>query len=218
MRTDKRFWTHVAAGTAAVIAVVFGVKQCSDKQGANRTAEAVKTELVVADSLIARADRHIDGLNHKLDSLSDENAALRDTIAVRDEKIADLRDSLAICQDGKVDCGCKKKTTPAKPATKPATKPAPAKPAKVVDAKPAVFVTKDTVIVSAGAPVPDQGVIVNGDNNGQIIINANGIVNANDNVNGHDNNVNSDDTARKQRELLEQYANRTVVVKKVRCR
>ena len=217
MKTDKRFWSHVAAGTVAVIAIVFGVKQCSDKQDARQVAQQWRAEVNKKNEIMTEASSVLASAREEIDILENENDALRDTIAVRDSTIAVLRDSLDICQGKKKECiPCKKKATPAK--KKPVAKKTVS--AKPVAAKPAVFVTKDTVIVSADAPKPSQGVIVNGDNNGQIIINANGIVNANGNVNGHDNQVNKakDKVEAARRAYLESCGQAVVLDTRVKCR
>ncbi|MBR2286273.1 MAG: hypothetical protein IJ866_02360 [Alphaproteobacteria bacterium] len=253
MAMDKRTWANIALGTVAVIAIVFGVKQCSDKRAARDEAQEWHTLVSKNNTALTDASNAVEAANGRISELNDENSALRDTIVVRDSTIADLRDSLAVCreakacacQGNKTGCDCKdaknkcdcckcekpakQAKKPAKPAKKPAkpAKPAqpvkPAKPAPVKPAQPAksapvkptpcpeqkteIVATPDTVVVRTNAHTPTQTVVITGDNNGNVIVNANGVVNANGNVNGHDNNVNTTEPQKKKR--LYQNACRT---------
>ena len=180
MTKDKRFWVNVAAGTVAVIAIAFGVKQCSDKNVARDSADTWRNEVTKSNGAMTDAINTI----REYGELTED---LQGIIAQKDSTIAVLRDSLDVCREAKackcktntakVGCGCAKKPAPVKKTT-PA-KPAPAKPAPVCDPKPVVEVVsgENKVIVRDTDVKPNQQVIVNGDNSGTIIVNANGIVN-----------------------------------------
>ena len=235
-KIDKRTWVNIAAGAVAVIAIVFGVKQCTDKRTARGEAQEWQNIIERNNDALTNAKNAIVAADAEISGLESENSALRDTIVVRDSTIADLRDSLAVCRDAKAcacqgnktGCDCKEAKTncdcckcekpakqakkPAKPAKKPAkpaqpAKPAPVKPTPCPEQKTEIVATPDTVVVRTNAHTPTQTVVITGDNNGNVIVNANGVVNANGNVNGHDNNVNTTEPQKKKR--LYQNACRT---------
>lgn len=155
---DKRTWVNIALGTVAAIAIVFGVKQCSDKKNAREEAQIWHETVDERNAAVTDASNAISAANGKIRDLRDSVAVCKDLIAEKDSTIAGLRDSLTVCRDakacactGKVGCdckeakGCDKCKKQAKPvakkpvAKKPACKPAPAKPAPVKPApvKPA---------------------------------------------------------------------------------
>ena len=199
MTKDKRFWVNVAAGTVAVIAIAFGVKQCSDKNVARDSADTWRNEVTKSNGAMTDAINTI----REYGELTED---LQGIIAQKDSTIAVLRDSLDVCREAKackcktntakVGCGCAKKPAPVKKTT-------PAKPAPVCDQKPVVEVVsgENKVIVRDTDVKPNQQVIVNGDNSGTIVVNANGIVN----------------TAA-QSEQQKVYRIHSEIVKKVRCR
>jgi len=208
MAMDKRTWVNIAAGTVAIIAIIFGVKQCSDKQDAREEAQEWHSIVNRNNETLTDASNALTDANNRIKDLTDSLAAGKNEIATRDSTIANLRDSLTTCLDSKAcpckpktkaPCKCKKKTKTVKVAQKPC-KPAPQKPCKTTTD---VEVTsgENKFVVSGACTRPDQAVIVNGDNNGVVIVNSNGIVNANDNINGINNTVNSIvmDGANKQR-------------------
>lgn len=191
MAKDKRFWAHVAAGSVATIAIICGVWQCSEKDDArfeaNQWKQAYNDNKVVKEDLDA-ATAAVTAANGKIRELRDSIDVCKDLIAQKDSTILVLRDSLDTCRDAKacdckpgakkVGCDCNKK--PAAPKKNTSAKPAPAKPAPVQPSEPkkVVEVTsgEDKVVIYDDAKKPDQAVIVNGDNSGTIIVNANGIV------------------------------------------
>lgn len=228
---DKRTWVNIAAGTIAVLAIVFGVKQCSDKQVAREEAQGWHARVNQNNETLTDARNALSACEGKIKDLTDELADREDVIAGQDSLILQLRDSLAVCREGqacpctkgaKCNCkpacpSCKKKparttrpvrtTRPSRPTTTQPTTP-------VVEQKPVETVSvvshKDSVVVTATATQkPDQAVIVNGDNNGVVIVNSNGVVNANGNVNGHDNNV---DTQKPKRRVQGCVTTTTVVL------
>ena len=223
MAINKRLLANIAAGTVAVAAIVFGVKQCSDKNGARDEAKnwhALFNEkneaLINASNAKDAANKHIDELKGEVGDLADSLIFKNGVIAQKDSTILQLTDSLAVvngklveCENSKKakkDCGCrgKKKTSVKKPvAEAPAKEPCTVVKTPECDQKPVVFVEKDEkkVVVKDTPKTPDQSVIVNGVNSGTIIVNANGIVSDNTIVNGNNNTVNS----AKQNELLEEY-------------
>lgn len=195
MAKDKRFWAHVAAGTVATIAIICGVWQCSEKDDARFEASQWKkayNDNKVSEEDLTNAEEAVIAANGKIRELRDSVKVCKDLIAQKDSTILVLRDSLDTCRDAKacdckpnaktVGCDCNKKvaTTNKKTTTKKTAQPAPAKPApaKPAPAKPVVEVTsgEDKVVIYDDAKKPDQAVIVNGDNSGTIIVNANGIV------------------------------------------
>ena len=211
MAMDKRTWVNIAAGTVAVIAIIFGAKQCSDKQGAMRENERCRDVAVRIDSAATRIGRGIDDLRK-------DNGEIKDLIEAHDEIVNEKLDTLKAhcdkmkpcdCNGDAKACACKPgcdccKCKPAKPAkpqkprtsrpTQPATPVVTQPTTPVAEQKPAetvrVVADKDSVVVTTTRK-PDQAVIVNGDNNGVVIVNSNGVVNANGNINGNNNTVNS---------------------------
>lgn len=223
-KLDKKNWITIAAGTIAAIAIIFGIKECSDKQDAVRDAEDLKNSMLVEvrDGVndLQKDAKDIKGAIQKHD------ADIKDAIQEHDKTVNDKLDTLKAHCDKQKPCNCKpaKKPVPAKPAP---VKPAPVKP---VETKVAVEVVsgENKVIVSKDVAKPDQAVIVNGDNSGTIIFNANGIVSGNaivngDNntvVNGNNNKVNVDKVAEARKKYLESCAQKKVVVlgERVQCR
>ena len=191
MAKDKRFWAHFAAGTVATIAIICGVWQCSEKDDARFEASQWKkayNDNKVSEEDLSNASEAVIAANGKIRELRDSVKVCKDLIAQKDSTILVLRDSLDTCRDAKacgckpnaktVGCDCNKK--PATPKKATPAKPAPAKPAPVQPSEPkkVVEVTsgEDKVVIYDDAKKPDQAVIVNGDNSGTIIVNANGIV------------------------------------------
>ncbi|MBP5364199.1 MAG: hypothetical protein J6Y49_02515 [Alphaproteobacteria bacterium] len=220
------FWVNIGSGAIAVLAIAAMIVATSKCSGAEQENTQTARALASARAEIEQKDETIADLNEGIEYLKAENKMQKDSIDVMNQFNKDIKaenDSL------KVNCVQKKKKTARKPAAKPAAKPA-TKPCvtpsvtvvsgdkKVVvgacgEEKPSVKVTsaEKKVVVCGQDETKDQGrVIVNGDNNGQIIVNTNGIVEANGNVNGHDNNVNS-----ASKGSLEGYA---IVRSRAKCR
>ena len=227
MTADKRFWTRIAAGTVAIIAIVCG---CSDKKESGCANAEVVAALGRVDSVLNNVQTRIadlgkenENLRDEIGNLTDENDALRDTIVVRDSTIAQLRDSLNDCRQSKECLPCKKKKAPVKKA--------PAKPVAVKPCEPKTIVEvvsgENKVVVNNDAIKPNQAVIVNGDNSGTVIVNANGIVsgnaivNGNNNtvVNGNNNKVAVDKVAEARKKYVDACAHKKVIVlnERVQC-
>lgn len=208
MALDKRTWANIAAGTVAVIAIVFGVKQCNDKRDASY--EANQWHKMV--------NENTETMNNATGTINDLQLVLKEAaaeVAEKDSLIVDLRDSLIACREEKAkDCvPCKKKpVTTKKPV--PAKKPVPTKPVPVVtpvvaDQTPDIYVAPDTVIVR-NTPKPAQTIIINGDNNGSV--NTGTII-----VNGDNNDVNNSNGTKKQKNENADLG-KVVMIKRVRCR
>jgi len=212
MTTDKRFWIRIAAGTVAIIAIASG---CGDR----KTTGCENAEVVAA----------LDRIEAGVDGLREDTKEIKDLIVTHDKTVNDKLDTLKAHCDKQKPCDCKpvKKASVKKPG---AVKPASVKPvAKPVEAKVAVEVVsgENKVVVHDDAMKPNQAVIVNGENSGTIIVNANGIVNGNaivngDNntvVNGDNNKVNVDKVAEARKKYVEACAQKKVVVlnERVQC-
>ena len=241
MAINKRTWVNIAAGTVAVLAIVFGVKQCSDKKEAREEAQEWHSLVNNNNETLADAKNALSVRESEVKNLTDSLSASKGIIAQKDSTILVLQDSLAVvngkledCEKSKAcpckkpstaKCGCnKKKTVAKKPVAKPVAQPCKKVEVPVCDQKPVVYVeqeeTKSVVKVDDCAKKPDQSVIVNGDNNGTIIVNANGIVNGNTIVNGNNNNVNTaeDKVAAARRAYLQSCQGCAVVLKeRVKC-
>lgn len=235
MAIDKKTWVNIAAGTVAGVAILFAVSQCNGKRAAERDAkdaQATMLENVCGGVNELRSDtKDIKDMIvvHDADikeAIATHDADIKDAIKEHDKKVNAKLDSL------NVNCKpCQKKKAPVKKTSvKPApVKPAPAQPCKpapvVCDETPSIYVTPDTVIVR-NAPKPNQMVVVNGENSGTIIVNANGIVSGNaivngDNntvVNGNNNKVNVDKVAEARRKYLESVHTPVVLNARVKCR
>lgn len=214
MALDKRTWVNIAAGTVAIVAIVFGAKQCSDKQDA--CDEAQEWRKIVNDNTAA--------MNDATGTINDLRACLEDSIAEIAEKdtlVLQLRDSLNACREKLakdcVPCNQKKKATakkaPAKkaPAKKVCATPVASVAESVCDQAATVFVAPDTVRVRGNSARSDQIVVVNGDNSGTIIVNSNGNVNGNNIA-----NINSDDA--QKCEQFHSVRASVVVKRRIRCR
>lgn len=230
MTTDKRFWMRIAAGTVAIIAIASG---CGDR----KTTGCENAEVVAA---LDRIEAGVDGLREDTKYIKEDTKEIKDLIETHDKTVNEKLDTLKAHCDKQKSCDCKpvKKAPVKKPgAVKPApVKPAPAKPAPVKPVEPAVEEPKvavevvsgeNKVVVPVDAVKPNQAVIVNGDNSGTIIVNANGIVNGNaivngsNNtvVNGDNNKVNVDKVAEARKKYVEACAQKKVVVlnERVQC-
>ncbi len=110
-KTKKWWLIHAAAGVAAVALVVFGMKQCSDKDAERDEKELAKTELARAvcrlDScvnLIGDAAQTIKGLQREVDSQTRVISSQNDSIIVLNDSIDVLNDSLTNVNEQLVDC------------------------------------------------------------------------------------------------------------------
>ncbi len=232
-KLDKKAWVNIAAGTIAVIAIMFGVKECGDKRDAVRETEDLKKSVLVEvrDGVndLRKDAKDIKGLiiTHDYD--------VKDLIVTHDRVVNEKLDTLKAHCDKQKPCDCKpvnNNRKPTKPArsTKPVTTVVAQPAARVTDTKTAVEVVagQNKVVVKDDTVKPNQAVIVNGENSGTIIVNANGIVSGNaivngDNntvVNGNNNKVNVDKVAEARKKYLESCAQKKVVVlgERVQCR
>lgn len=215
-KMDKKTWINIAAVTIAVVMLVFGVKECSDKQNAVRENERLSD----------RVDASLSRIEAGVGDLREDTKGITNLIMAHDAIVNEKLDTLKAHCGTQKPCDCKpvKKAPVKKPV---AVKPAPAKPVvkpveKPAEAKVAVEVVsgENKVVVPVDAVKPNQAVIVNGENSGTIIVNANGIVNGNAIVNGNNNTVvngdnnkvNVDKVAEARKKYVEACAQKKVVV------
>lgn len=223
MKLDRSTWISIAAGTVAVIAVTLSAAQCSDNAKMHKNCDNVKQELANLNEQVGKNTEDIRILGDNDQKLQNQINKHEDRIILLEDDVDNLKivvDSTACkCEKPAAKKPAAKKPVAKKPvakkpvakkpvAKKPAVKepdaPKPVKdepkaePKKDCDVKVEVVSGEDKVIVRGTQKTTDDKVIVNGDNNGQIIINTNGVVNANGNVNGHDNNVNAETAASKK--------------------
>lgn len=178
----KKWWIiHVAAGVAAVALVVFGMKQCSDKDAERDEKESVKYELARAaqklDScvnVIDEAARTVNQLNNKTQSQSRLINEQCDSIIVLNDSIDVLNDSLTNVNAQLADCR-NSKPRPTKTRCPRQTRPAVRQPGNRRQG------TSNAVVV-AQQPTPAAGAAVNANvnadqNNGAIVVgNGNNVV------------------------------------------
>jgi len=154
---NKKWWIiHCSAGVAAIMLIVFGMKQCTDKKSERAEKEEVRNTYIDARNQINRDVVVIDSLLNANRDLGDDNRAKSDTIRMQRDTIADLRDSLKDCRDGKQRCPGKR-PTPARQT--PPVRPTPQKP----------VVVHDTVVVVTQVPAPASQ-----NNNGSTVVNISG--------------------------------------------
>ena len=225
-KKSTSFWVNIGSGAIAVLAIAAMIVATSKCSGAEQEKDQTASALATARAEIEQKDAAIADLSEGIEYLKAENKMQKDSIDVMNQYNRDIKaenDSLKVNCKPQVK---KKSAKKSKPAAKPATKPAVTPAVTVVSGdkkvvvgapcedKPAVKVTsgeKKVIVTEQPADKSDKGgIIVNGDNNGQIIVNTNGIVEANGNVNGHDNNVNS-----ASKGSLEGYA---IVRSRAKCR
>ncbi len=96
-KLNKKVLAHVGAGIAAIALLAFGITQCSNKQSARADRDNYKSAY--------------ENLNGQVERLTDENAALRDSL---DYTAAKLNE----CEKGK---RCVRTQTPAKKKSQPKT-------------------------------------------------------------------------------------------------
>ena len=155
-KETKNILVATTAGVAALVLVLFGVKQCSDKKDARSDLEQARIE---AENTSKRADM-LENNAAKLADFADstQNVCddLRKEIAVRDSTIAELRDSLSVTSKQLDSClNCKqnnKKRTAKKSATaRPARTSTTVAVKPVQNATPVAGETTTTVIVPEDA-------------------------------------------------------------------
>lgn len=188
---NKNMLVGISSGVAAAVIFCFGIKQCTDKKSAyaERDDAKAKTEQVVKEvnDVVGRA-------NVVIDSLRDENSALRreihecdtvsgnlvDEVNALNDSISSLNESL---QDAarKLEDAQKQKVRPAGRRTQPRKQKitGPGAPEKVrratrrMPGTPRVQVVEgDEVVVQR----PGQGTVVVGDGNAVVVGNGNTVV------------------------------------------
>ena len=145
-KIEKNTWVNIAAGTVAVIAILFGVKQCGDKQSAQRDAEEVRKSVIVD----IRND--VDGLRQDAqdikDLIVDHDNDIKDAIAGHDEKVNNKLDTLAAHCDS-----LKNSIAPCKPCNKKQKPRTTNKPTTTVTSTATQSSTKTTVTTPNGSAV-----------------------------------------------------------------
>ena len=143
MGTRKWWIVHTAAGVAAVLLMVFGVSQCSNKNAERSENDDLKKSVVRSSAALDSARATVERVRNVNEYLVRDNRAKADTIKMQRDSIIVLNDSLDVVNKKLVDCrnSKKKKQVPVKtkPQPKPVVKPQPAKPQP-----------KDTVVIVLG--------------------------------------------------------------------
>lgn len=188
---NKTTLAAVSSGVAAAVIFCFGIKQCTDKKSAyaERDDAKAKTEQVVKEvnDVVGRA-------NVVIDSLRDENSALRreihecdtvsgnlvDEVNALNDSISSLNESL---QDAarKLEDAQKQKVRPAGRRTQPRKQKitGPGAPEKVRRATRRMPGTPRVQVVGGDEVVvqrPGQGTVVVGDGNAVVVGNGNTVV------------------------------------------
>lgn len=171
----KKWWIiHVAAGVAAVALVVFGMKQCSDKDAERDEKELAKTELARAvqklDScanVIDEAVQTVNQLNNKTQSQLRVINEQCDSIIVLNDSIDVLNDSLTNVNAQLVDCR-NSKPRPTKTRSSRQTRPAIRQPGDRRQGTSNAVVVAQQTTPAAGASV-NANVNAN-QNNGAIVV------------------------------------------------
>ncbi|MBQ5699773.1 MAG: hypothetical protein IIV74_00570 [Alphaproteobacteria bacterium] len=187
-KTKKWWLIHAAAGVAAMALVVFGMKQCSDKDAERDEKELAKTELARAvcrlDScvnVIGDAAKTIKGLQREVDSQTRIISSQNDSIAMQNDSIVVLNDSIVVLNDSLTNVN-------AQLADCRNSKPRPTKTRCPRQTKPAVRQSGNrrqgtsNAVVVAQQTTPAAGAAVNANvnanqNNGAIVVgNGNNVV------------------------------------------
>lgn len=188
---NKNMLVGISSGVAAAVIFCFGIKQCTDKKSAyaERDDAKAKTEQIVkkVNDVVGRA-------NVVIDSLRDENSALRreihecdtvsgnlvDEVNALNDSISSLNESL---QDAarKLEDAQKQKVRPAGRKTQPRKQKitGPGAPEKVRRATRRMPGTPRVQVVGGDEVVvqrPGQGTVVVGDGNAVVVGNGNTVV------------------------------------------
>lgn len=181
---NKNMLVGISSGVAAAVIFCFGIKQCTDKKSAyaERDAAKAKTEQIVKKA------------NVVIDSLCDENSALRranrecDTISENQANEIDaLNDSISSLNESlqdaarKLEDAQKQKVRPAVRKTQPRKQKitGPGAPEKVRRATRRMPGTPRVQVVGGDEVVvqrPGQGTVVVGDGNAVVVGNGNTVV------------------------------------------
>ena len=127
LNLNKKVLIHTGAGVAAVLLLLFGVHQCSEKQDErevnNQNIEQLKdanTQLSNAADALKEANSKISDLSYANDVQADSIIVLNDSIGVLNDSIVVLNDSLSIVKGDLEDCrNSKKPVAPANKTKKP---------------------------------------------------------------------------------------------------
>lgn len=93
---NKRLLAMVGAGLATAMLVIFGIKQCSNKNAAYDERDAARAE---TEQVAARANAIIDSLSNVNDALDRARRDCNSTVNARDEEIGALNDSILALND-----------------------------------------------------------------------------------------------------------------------
>lgn len=127
LNLNKKVLIHTGAGVAAVLLLLFGVHQCSEKQDERdinkQNIEQLKdanTQLSNAADALKEANSKISDLSYANDVQADSIIVLNDSIGVLNDSIVVLNDSLAVVKGDLEDCrNSKKPVAPVKKTKKP---------------------------------------------------------------------------------------------------
>lgn len=147
-KLDKKVLVRVGAGIAAVALLAFGITQCSSKQSARADRDNYKSAY--------------ENLNGQVERLTDENAALRDSL---DYTAAKLNE----CEKGK---RCVRAQTPAKKKSQPKKSQAQSQPKQQQQKKCASAPCGGNKVVVRD-DAQNNGAIVVGNNNNVVVVNNN---------------------------------------------
>ncbi len=144
-KLDKNTWVNIAAGTVAVIAIIFGMKQCSDKQSAERATEEVRNSVIVE----VRDDvkgLHQDAQDIK-DLIKDHDQDIKDAVAEHDTKVNNKLDTLAAHCDS-----LKNSIKPCQPCAKKQTRRTTTKPTTATTTKVTSTATPSSTTTTVATP------------------------------------------------------------------
>ena len=94
--SGKRFLAMVGAGLAAAVLLVFGIKQCSNKNTAYDERDAARNE---TEQVATRANAVIDSLNNVNGALDRARRECNSVVGAKDEQIDALNDSIMVLKD-----------------------------------------------------------------------------------------------------------------------
>lgn len=144
-KLNKNTWVNIAAGTVAVIAIVFGMKQCSDKQSAERAAEEAH------NSTIVEVRNEVDGLRQDAqdikDLIKDHDQDIKNAVAEHDTTVNNKLDTLAAHCDS-----LKNSIKPCQPCAKKQTRRTTTKPTTTATTKVISTATPSTTTTTVATP------------------------------------------------------------------
>lgn len=120
LNLNKKVLIHTGAGVAAVLLLLFGVHQCSEKQDERDINKQNIEQLKNANTQLSKAADALKDANSKISDLAYKNDVQADSIIVLNDSIVVLNDSLAIVKGDLEDCrNSKKPVAPVKKTKKP---------------------------------------------------------------------------------------------------